>query len=83
MTKIAMIGVGAISGIYLKNITEVFKEIELVGMCDLIHGREERGLAYIKEQQAKGIDCKTPKIYKDMLIIAMILSDVYLANSLR
>ena len=32
--KVAMIGVGAISGIYLKNITNVFKEVELVGVCD-------------------------------------------------
>ena len=30
--KVAMIGVGAISGIYLKNITTVFKEVELVGV---------------------------------------------------
>ena len=30
--KVAMIGVGAISGIYLKNITNVFKEVELVGV---------------------------------------------------
>ena len=34
MVKVAMIGVGAISGIYLKNITNVFKEVELVGVCD-------------------------------------------------
>ena len=27
MVNVAMIGVGAISGIYLKNITETFKEI--------------------------------------------------------
>lgn len=35
--KIAMIGVGDISGIYLENIHGMFKnEIELVGVCDLI-----------------------------------------------
>ncbi len=33
---IAMIGVGDISGIYLQNIMEVFREIELIGVCDLI-----------------------------------------------
>jgi len=66
MVKIAMIGVGAISGIYLKNITEVFTEIELVGLCDLIPERAENGLAFIREQQAKGFKCPTPKIYKDM-----------------
>ncbi len=39
--KIAMIGVGAISGIYLENITGVFKELELIGVCDLIRERAE------------------------------------------
>jgi len=66
MVKIAMIGVGAISGIYLKNLTEVFKEVELIGICDLIPARAEKGLAFIKEEQEKGIKCVTPKIYKDM-----------------
>ncbi|MDF2537976.1 MAG: oxidoreductase [Herbinix sp.] len=39
--KIAMIGVGAISGIYLENITKVFRELELVGVCDLVRERAE------------------------------------------
>jgi len=66
MIKAAMIGVGAISGIYLKNLTEVFKEVELAGVCDLIPGRAEKGVAFVKEQQEKGIPCKTPKIYGNM-----------------
>ena len=37
-----MIGVGAISGIYLKNITTVFKEVELVGACDLIRSARKK-----------------------------------------
>ena len=40
--KIAMIGVGAISGIYLENITKMFKEIELIGVCDLVRERAEK-----------------------------------------
>jgi predicted dehydrogenase len=40
--KVAIIGVGAISGIYLENITKIFKEIELVGVCDLIKERAEQ-----------------------------------------
>ena len=39
--KIAMIGVGSISGIYLDNITKVFQEIELIGVCDLVRERAE------------------------------------------
>ncbi len=39
--KAAMIGVGAISGIYLENITKVFKELELIGVCDLVRERAE------------------------------------------
>ena len=66
MVNVAMIGVGAISGIYLKNITETFKEVQLVGLCDLIPERAEKGVAFVKEQIEKGIDCPVPKIYKDM-----------------
>lgn len=39
MINIGMVGVGDISGIYLKNITETFKEIQLVAVCDLIKER--------------------------------------------
>lgn len=56
MMKIGMVGVGDISGIYLKNITETFKEIKLVAVCDLI---KERAL----NAQAKwGV----PKVYDTM-----------------
>ena len=54
--KIAMIGVGAISGIYLENITKTFHEIELVGVCDLIRERAE------KAQQ----EYHVPKLYETM-----------------
>lgn len=37
--KVAMIGVGCISGIYLENITKTFHEIELLGVCDLVRER--------------------------------------------
>ena len=66
MIKVAMIGVGAISGIYLKNLTETFREVSLIGVCDLIPERAEKGVAFVKEQQKKGFQCATPKIYKDM-----------------
>ena len=64
--KVAMIGVGAISGIYLKNIIHSFREVELIGVCDLIPERAENGVAYIKEEQKKGAKVATPKIYADM-----------------
>lgn len=54
--KIAMIGVGSISGIYLENITNTFKEIELIGVCDLIRDRAEKA----KEKY------QIPKIYDTM-----------------
>ncbi|MGI6173627.1 MAG: Gfo/Idh/MocA family protein [Christensenellales bacterium] len=66
MVNVAMIGVGAISGIYLKNITETFWEVRLVGLCDLIPERAEKGLKFVKEQIEKGFDCPVPKIYRDM-----------------
>ncbi|MGI5958666.1 MAG: Gfo/Idh/MocA family protein [Massiliimalia sp.] len=64
--RVAMIGVGAISGIYLQNITKTFREIELIGVCDLIPERAEKGVAYVKEEQEKGAKVVTPKIYEDM-----------------
>jgi len=42
MIKIGMVGVGAISGIYLKNITELFQEIELTAVCDLVKEKAEK-----------------------------------------
>ena len=61
-----MIGVGAISGIYLKNITTVFKEVELVGVCDLIPERAEKGVQTVKEYIEAGAKAPVPKIYKNM-----------------
>ncbi len=54
--KIAIIGIGDISGIYLKNITSLFKEIEIIGVCDLVREKAEKA----KE------DYNIPKIYDTM-----------------
>ncbi len=54
--KIGMVGVGAISGIYLENITEMFKEIELYGVCDLVRERAKKA----REEY------NVPKIYDTM-----------------
>lgn len=56
MLKVGMVGVGNISGIYLQNLTETFKELELVAVCDLI---KERAL---KAQEKWGV----PKVYDTM-----------------
>ncbi|MDR2657798.1 MAG: Gfo/Idh/MocA family oxidoreductase [Oscillospiraceae bacterium] len=56
MIKIGMVGVGAISGIYLENITKTFKEIELEAVCDLIRERAEKA----REKY------NVPKIYDTM-----------------
>ena len=64
--KVAMIGVGAISGIYLQNIVHTFREVELYGLCDLIPERAQKGLAYVKEQQEQGANVTIPKIYDTM-----------------
>lgn len=39
--RVAMIGVGSISGIYLDNMTQIFKGLEIAGVCDLIPERAE------------------------------------------
>ncbi len=54
--KIGFVGVGAISGIYLENITNKFKEIEIIGVCDLIRERAENA---VKKYNI-------PKLYNDM-----------------
>lgn len=55
-TKIGIVGIGAISGIYLENITKTFKELEIVGVCDLIR---ERAQAAVEKYHI-------PKLYEDM-----------------
>jgi predicted dehydrogenase len=54
--RVAMIGVGSISGIYLENITKMFREIELLGVCDLVRERAEAA------QEKYGV----PKVYENM-----------------
>ncbi|MCL2420541.1 MAG: Gfo/Idh/MocA family oxidoreductase [Defluviitaleaceae bacterium] len=44
-TKIGIVGCGAISGIYLTNITNMFKELEIAGVCDLIDERADKVVA--------------------------------------
>ena len=56
MTRIGFVGVGAISGIYLENITKRFKDIEIIGVCDLIRERAERAVK----------NYNIPKLYNDM-----------------
>ncbi|MCL2069014.1 MAG: Gfo/Idh/MocA family oxidoreductase [Oscillospiraceae bacterium] len=52
---IGIVGIGAISGIYLDNLTKVFKEVEIMGVCDLI-----------PERAQKAADEYGVSIYKDM-----------------
>ncbi len=41
MLNVGMVGVGCISGIYLENFTNVFRDVKLVAVCDLIRERAE------------------------------------------
>lgn len=54
--KIGFVGVGNISGIYLQNLTEMFKEVEIIGVCDLIRERAEKAVE----------EYHIPKLYNDM-----------------
>ncbi len=56
MKRIGIVGVGCISGIYLENITKVFQNIEVIGVCDLIRERAENAV------KSYGL----PKLYEDM-----------------
>jgi predicted dehydrogenase len=55
-TKIGIVGCGDISGIYLTNITNLFKNIEIAGVCDLIGEKADKAVAAYH----------LPKKYKDM-----------------
>ncbi len=55
-TRIGFVGCGAISSIYLKNITELFGQLEIAGVCDLIPERAQSAAA----------EYGIPKIYSDM-----------------
>lgn len=54
--KVGFVGCGCISPIYLKNLTNMFKEVEIIGVCDLIRERAEKAQA----------DYNIPKLYEDM-----------------
>lgn len=53
---IGFVGVGSISGIYLENLTNMFKEVEIVGVCDLIPERAQNAVD----------NYPIKKLYKDM-----------------
>ena len=54
--KIGVLGAGAISGIYFKNLTQLFSEVEVVAVCDLF---AEKAKEAAKEYQI-------PKVYETM-----------------
>lgn len=54
--KIGFVGCGCISGIYLQNLTKMFREVEIIGVCDLIRERAEKAVA----------EYNIPKLYEDM-----------------
>ena len=54
--KIGILGLGAISGIYLKNLSSVFRNVEILGIYDLIEEKAE------KVQEEYHIS----KVYKNM-----------------
>lgn len=60
-TGIAMIGCGAISGIYVQNISTLFRELSLMGVCDIVPERAERAA-----KKAEELTGKRPVVYADM-----------------
>lgn len=54
--KIGVLGAGAISGIYFKNLTKVFTEVEIVAVCDL----------FVQKAKEAAEEYKIPKVYGTM-----------------
>lgn len=50
--RIGILGLGAISGIYLKNLTGLFRETEVVGIYDLIPRKNGTGAKGIWNSQS-------------------------------
>jgi len=55
-TRVGIVGCGDISGIYLKNLTNLFKELEIAGVCDLVDSKAENAISTYN----------LPHKYKDM-----------------
>ena len=64
--RAAIIGMGDISRMYLKNLIRVFRDVEVVGVCNRTRTRAEQAAAYVREQQSLGCACPDPRIYGDM-----------------
>ena len=62
MIRVAMIGCGDISGIYLKNLILTFREVELIGVCDLVPEKAKKAQDYAAGEIEKGADVPLPKI---------------------
>lgn len=56
MQKVALVGCGAISGIYLKNITNVFSNVEFAGVYDIVPEKATK----VSEEY------NIPKVYTDL-----------------
>lgn len=54
--KIGVLGAGAISGIYFKNLTSVFTEVEVAAVCDL----------FTEKAKEAAEEYKIPKVYETM-----------------
>lgn len=66
MVKAVMIGTGDISRIYLKNLVETFREVELIGVCNRTRERAEKAAAYVQALTEKQGIGTVPKIYRDV-----------------
>ena len=54
--RIGVVGCGDISGIYLQNLTQLFTEVEITGVCDLVDAKAEKAVTTYN----------LPRKYKDM-----------------
>ena len=73
--KIGFVGCGAISGIYLENITKRFKEIEIIGVADAFDAmtanrvyRKQMDFSYVLGELEKGRGTQFDPQYVDKLL---------------
>jgi len=63
MVRAAIVGVGDISGIYIKNILHLFENVELRGLYNRTREKAEAALGKIRAEIEGGLDAPVPKIY--------------------
>jgi len=66
MVRAAIVGVGDISGIYIKNILHLFDNVELAGLYNRTRAKAEAARDKIREEVEAGLSAPVPVVYDSL-----------------